>query len=60
VVTAYLAVVIAFQLAPAGRVSTLRESSVLVAVALSAQRRRPVVWVGAGLVVAGALLSAFG
>jgi hypothetical protein len=33
---------------------------VLVAVALSAQRRRRVVWVGAGLVVVGALLSAFG
>ncbi len=60
VVTAYLAVVIAFQLAPAGRVSTLRESSVLVAVALSAQRRRPVVWVGAALVALGALLSALG
>ena len=60
VVTAYLAVVVAFQLAPAGRVSTLRESSVLVAVALSAQRRQPVVWFGAALVVAGALLSAFG
>jgi len=55
---AYGAVLLAFRLAPAGRVATLRESSVLVAVALSADRRRPAVWVGAALVVLGAVAAA--
>lgn len=52
---AYGLVVTAFALAPAGRVATLRESSVLLAVALSPERRRRRVWVGAALVVAGAV-----
>jgi len=55
---AYGAVLLAFRQAPAGRVATLRESSVLVAVALSADRRRPAVWLGAGLVVLGAVAAA--
>lgn len=55
---AYLLVLFAFQLAPAGRVSTLRESSVLLGILLSRERPAPVVWVGALFVLAGALLAA--
>jgi drug/metabolite transporter (DMT)-like permease len=57
-VGAYLLVLYAFQLAPAGRVSTLRESSVLIGLLLSGERPRPVVWLGAALVLTGALLAA--
>jgi drug/metabolite transporter (DMT)-like permease len=57
-VSAYLLVLFAFQLAPAGRVSTLRESSVLVGILLSRERPAPVVWFGGVLVLAGALLAA--
>ena len=38
---AYLLVLYAFRLAPAGRVSTLRESSVLIGILLSGERPRP-------------------
>jgi drug/metabolite transporter (DMT)-like permease len=57
-VGAYLLVLFAFQLAPAGRVSTLREASVLVALMLSGERPSRAVWAGAILVLAGALLAA--
>ena len=57
-VGAYLLVLYAFQVAPAGRVSTLRESSVLVGLLLSGERPPRVVWIGAVLVLVGALLAA--
>jgi drug/metabolite transporter (DMT)-like permease len=57
-VGAYLLVLFAFQAAPAGRVSTLREASVLVGLMLSGERPSRVVWTGAVLVLAGALLAA--
>jgi drug/metabolite transporter (DMT)-like permease len=45
-------------MAPAGRVSTLREASVLIGLMLSGERPSRVVWTGAILVLAGALLAA--
>jgi drug/metabolite transporter (DMT)-like permease len=57
-ISAYLLVLYAFQRAPAGRVSTLRESSVLIGLLLSGERPRPAVWAGAGLVLVGAVLAA--
>jgi drug/metabolite transporter (DMT)-like permease len=57
-VGAYLLVLFAFQLAPAGRVSTLREASVLIGIMLSGERPAPAVWAGAALVLVGALLAA--
>jgi drug/metabolite transporter (DMT)-like permease len=59
-VGAYLLVLFAFQVAPAGRVSTLREASVLVGLMLSGERPSRAVWTGAILVVVGALLAATG
>lgn len=55
---AYLLVLLAFQHADAGRVSTLREISVLIGIVLSGERPAGVVWAGAALVVTGALLAA--
>ena len=55
---AYVLVLFAFRLAPAGRVATLREVSVLLGVVLSRSRRGWQVWCGAALVVAGVLLTA--
>ena len=57
-VAAYLLVLFAFQLAPAGQVATLRESSVLIGLLLSGERPGPAVWTGAVLVLIGALLAA--
>lgn len=57
-VVAYVLVLYAFQHAPAGRVSTLRESSVLVGILISGERPPKSIWAGAGLVLAGALLAA--
>jgi drug/metabolite transporter (DMT)-like permease len=57
-VAAYLLVLFAFQQAPAGRVTTLRESSVLVGILLSGEHPTPAVWAGAMFVVIGALLAA--
>ncbi len=57
-VAAYLLVLFAFQRAPAGRVSTLREASVLIGIMLSGERPAPSIWIGAALVLAGALLAA--
>jgi drug/metabolite transporter (DMT)-like permease len=47
-----------FQRADAGRVSTLREVSVLIGILLAGKRLGPRVWLGAVLVVCGALLAA--
>lgn len=55
---AYLLVLFAFQRAQAGRVSTLREISVLLGIALAGERAGRRVWVGAALVVAGMFLAA--
>jgi drug/metabolite transporter (DMT)-like permease len=57
-VGAYLLVLFAFRMAPAGRVSTLREASVLVGLMLSGEHPSPAIWAGAMLVLAGALLAA--
>lgn len=57
-VVAYVLVLYAFQQAPAGRVSTLRESSVLVGILISGDRPPKAIWAGAGFVLAGALLAA--
>jgi drug/metabolite transporter (DMT)-like permease len=55
---AYLLVLFAFQRAPAGRVSTLREISVLIGLLIARERSGPSVWLGAALVVTGAVLAA--
>lgn len=55
---AYLLVLLAFQRAEAGRVATLREISVLLGVLIARERSGPRVWLGAGLVVLGAVLAA--
>ncbi len=55
---AYLLVLLAYQRAGAGSVATLRESSVLIGIVLSGERPGRRVWLGAGLIVAGALLAA--
>jgi drug/metabolite transporter (DMT)-like permease len=57
-VGAYLLVLYAFQIAPAGQVSTLREASVLFGIMLSGERPAPAVWAGAVLVLLGALFAA--
>jgi drug/metabolite transporter (DMT)-like permease len=57
-VAAYLLVLLAFQRAAPGRVSTLRESSVLIGLMLARERSNKTVWFGAGLVVLGAVLVA--
>jgi drug/metabolite transporter (DMT)-like permease len=57
-VAAYLLVLWAFQLAPAGPVATLREVSVLIGLLLSSDRKSWRLWIGAGLVVFGAILTA--
>lgn len=57
-VAAYVLVLYAFRLAPAGRVSTLREASVLIGIMLSGERPLPAIWVGGALVLAGAVLAA--
>ena len=57
-VSAYLLVLFAFQVAPAGRVSTLREASILVGLMLSGERPSRPIWIGAILVLVGAVLAA--
>ena len=57
-VGAYVLVLFAFQQARAGQVSTLREISVLIGLILAGGRHGWRIWVGASLVVAGALLTA--
>jgi drug/metabolite transporter (DMT)-like permease len=55
---AYLLVLFAFQRAPAGRVSTLREISVLIGVLIAREKSGLRTWLGAALVVIGAVLAA--
>jgi len=55
---AYLLVLFAFRLAPVGRVATLRETSVLLAILLSRERPGLATWGAAALCVAGAVLAA--
>jgi drug/metabolite transporter (DMT)-like permease len=54
----YLLVLLAFQLAAAGRVTTLRETSVLIGIALAGGKPGKRLWLGAALVVAGGVLTA--
>jgi drug/metabolite transporter (DMT)-like permease len=56
-VAAYLLVLFAFQLTAAGRVSTLREVSVLIGLLLAREQAGPRVWAGALLVVVGMVLA---
>lgn len=58
-VGAYSLVLFAFRLAPVGRVTTLREVSVVIAVLMARERPGALGWVGIGAVVAGAALAAF-
>jgi drug/metabolite transporter (DMT)-like permease len=53
----YILVLFAFTLAPAGRVSTVREVAVLFGMAAARERPGGRAWVGAALVVAGAVLA---
>ncbi|MCL4543484.1 MAG: DMT family transporter [Chloroflexi bacterium] len=55
---AYVLVLFAFQRAPAGRVATLREVSVLLGLLLAKRRSGCRVWIGAACVVLGAILAA--
>lgn len=55
---AYLLVLLAFQRANAGPVATLREVSVLIGVLLAREQKGRRVWLGAALVVLGAILTA--
>ena len=57
-VAAYLLVLLAFQRANAGPVATLREVSVLFGVVLAREKKPGRVWLGAALVVLGAILTA--
>src|SRR5262249_25755248 len=57
-VAAYLLVLWAFQLAPAGPVATLREVSIVIGLLLSSDRKSWRLWLGAALVVCGAILTA--
>jgi drug/metabolite transporter (DMT)-like permease len=55
---AYLLVLFAFRLAPVGRVATLRETSVLLAILLSREQPGAATWAGAAMCVVGAVLAA--
>ena len=55
---AYLLVLFAFRLAPVGRVATLRETSVLLAILLSREQPGVATWVAAALCMVGAVLAA--
>ena len=57
-VGAYALVLFAFRLAPVGRVTTLREISVVFAVLLARERPGPLGWAGIAAVVGGAALAA--
>lgn len=57
-IAAYLLVLLAFQRANAGPVATLREVSVLIGVLLAREQKGWRVWLGAGLVALGAILTA--
>ena len=55
---AYVMVLYAFRLAPVGRVATLREISVLIAILLANERASKHRWLGAAMCVTGAILAA--
>ena len=55
---AYLLILFAFQRAHAGRISTLREVSVLIGLSLSGERPAKRIWLGAMFVVGGIVLAA--
>lgn len=57
-VAAYLLVLLAFQQANAGPVATLREVSVLIGVLLAREKKVRAIWIGAALVVLGAIFTA--
>jgi drug/metabolite transporter (DMT)-like permease len=57
-VGAYALVLLAFRLAPVGRVATLREISVVLAVLLAREHPGPLGWAGIAAVVAGGSLAA--
>lgn len=57
-IAAYLLVLLAFQRGAAGRVATVRETSVLVGLLLAREKVARRAWFGATLVVAGAILAA--
>jgi drug/metabolite transporter (DMT)-like permease len=57
-VAAYLLVLFAFQRSAAGRVSTMREASVVIGLLLAREGVGARVWIGAGLVALGAILAA--
>ncbi|HEU5348537.1 MAG TPA: EamA family transporter [Ktedonobacterales bacterium] len=57
-VVAYLLVLLAFQRADAGPVATVREVSVLIGVLLAREKKGWRIWLGAALVVLGAILTA--
>jgi len=54
---AYLLILLAFQRADAGPVATLREVSVLLALVIAGDRPGPMTWIGALLVVTGAIVA---
>jgi drug/metabolite transporter (DMT)-like permease len=56
-VVAYALVLFAFRIADTGRVATLREVSVLIAIVLAGEEPGPVIWVAAALCVAGSVLA---
>ena len=56
-VGAYGLVLLAFRLAPVGRVATLREVSVVLAVLLAREHPGALGWAGIGLVVTGATVA---
>lgn len=58
-VGAYALVLFAFRLAPVGRVTTVREISVVIAVLAARERPGAIGWIGIGAVAAGAGLAAF-
>ena len=58
VLFAFRLALFAFRLAPVGRVATLRETSVLLAILLSREQPRAATWAGAALCVVGAVLAA--
>lgn len=57
-IASYLLVLVAFQRAHAGQVATVREVAVLIGILLARERTGWKVWLGGGLVVAGAVLAA--
>ena len=57
-VAAYALILVAFERAPVGRVATLREVSVVIAIRMARERPGAIGWAGIALVLAGAALAA--